>query len=412
MFKSTSFVAMLTIALISLVAVACSAPAATPGAPVVQTVVVQQTAVPSAPQVITATPPAPGATALPSGSIKLNGAGATFPLPLYTQWNFAYKFADPSTAINYQGIGSGGGKKAIIDGTVDFAGSDSLMTDADYKAGADKGRTLQMFPMVASAVVPIFNIPEITKTLTIDGPTLANIYLGKITKWNDPAIVKLNPDFTMPDKPITAVHRSDGSGTTEIFTKYLSKVSDEWKAGPGGASAIEWPVDKAGNGVGGKGNPGVAANVTATPYSIGYVEVSFAKQNSIPFFDMVNASGATVTAGADSLASAISDFGDKFNDKLTIDAISNGVGAKSWPISGYTYLVLNMNIAPDAQFGCMKAQKLINYIVWAQTNADAASQAATLGYSVLPDTIRQKVFTKLAQVQCDGKPLSMPQASN
>src|SRR5581483_435844 len=199
MSKRALFLILLIVVMIALVAVACGAP------PTPQSGV--QT-------------PILGATALPAGSIKLTGAGATFPLPLYTQWNFAYKFADPSTAVNYQGIGSGGGKKAIVDGTVDFAGSDSLLTDAEYKAGADKGLTLQMFPTVASAVVPIVNIPEIAKTLTIDGPTLADIYLGKITKWNDPAIVKLNPDFTMPDKPITAVHRSDGSGTTEIFTKY------------------------------------------------------------------------------------------------------------------------------------------------------------------------------------------------
>ncbi|HZQ07242.1 MAG TPA: phosphate ABC transporter substrate-binding protein PstS [Anaerolineae bacterium] len=384
MSKRALFLILLIVVMIALVAVACGAP------PTPQSGV--QT-------------PILGATALPAGSIKLTGAGATFPLPLYTQWNFAYKFADPSTAVNYQGIGSGGGKKAIVDGTVDFAGSDSLLTDAEYKAGADKGLTLQMFPTVASAVVPIVNIPEIAKTLTIDGPTLADIYLGKITKWNDPAIVKLNPDFTMPDKPITAVHRSDGSGTTEIFTKYLSKVSDEWKNGPGGASSIEWPVDKAGNGVGGKGNPGVAASVLAAPYSIGYVELSFARQNNIPFFDMVNASGNKVTANADSLASAITDFGDQFSDKLTIDSISNGPGAKTWPISGYTYMIIPMNMKADPMFGCVKAQKFLDYVYWFNTNADAAAQASSLGYAVLPNTVRAKIFSTLAKVQCDGTPV-------
>ena len=362
-----------------------------------------QTAVPAAQTQVVEKDVTP--TPLAAGSIKLNGAGATFPLPVYTQWNFAYKFADPSTQVNYQGIGSGGGKKAIIDGTVDFAGSDSLLKDEEYKTATDKGVTLQMFPTLAGAVVPIVNIPEITKTLTIDGATLANIYLGKITKWNDPAIVKLNPDFTMPDKPITAVHRSDGSGTTEIFTKYLAAVSEEWKNGPGGASAVEWPVDKAGNGVGGKGNPGVAAAVQATPYSIGYVELSYAKQNSIPFFDMVNASGSKVTANAESLAAAMADFGDKFNDKLTISAISNGTGAKSWPIAGYTYMIIPMNFKPDGAFGCSKAQKLLDYIYWFNTNADAGAQAGTLGYATLPESVRGKVFTTLAQVKCDNKPL-------
>ncbi|TAH52849.1 MAG: phosphate ABC transporter substrate-binding protein PstS [Chloroflexota bacterium] len=346
-----------------------------------------------------------GAAALPSGSVKLHGAGATFPLAVYSQWNFAYKLANPSTLVNYQGIGSGGGKKAMIDGTVDFAGSDSLMKDKEYKAAADKGVTLQMFPTLAGAVVPIVNIPEITQTLTIDGPTLAAIYLGTINRWNDPALAKLNPKLTLPDKPITVVHRSDGSGTTEVFTKYLSKVSEEWKNGPGGASAVEWPADKLGNGVAGKGNPGVAATVQATPYSIGYVELSFAKLNNIPFFEMMNAAGNTVTADAESLNSAMLDFGDQFSDKLTVDTISNGPGAKSWPIAGYTYMIIPMNFRPDAAQGCMKAQKLLDYIYWFNTDADAMAQANLLGYSTLPESVRAQVFETLAHVQCDGQAL-------
>ncbi len=354
------------------------------------------------------------ATALPSGSVKLHGAGATFPLAVYSQWNFAYKLVSPSTLVNYQGIGSGGGKKAMIDGTVDFAGSDSLMKDKEYKAAADKGVTLQMFPTLAGAVVPIVNIPEITQTLTIDGPTLAAIYLGTINKWNDPALAKLNPKLTLPDKPITVVHRSDGSGTTEVFTKYLSKVSEEWKNGPGGASAVEWPADKLGNGVAGKGNPGVAATVQATPYSIGYVELSFAMLNSIPFFEMVNAAGNTVTADAESLNSAMLDFGDQFSDQLTVDTISNGPGAKSWPIAGYTYMIIPMNFRPDAAQGCRKAQKLLDYIYWFNTDADAMAQANLLGYSTLPESVRAQVFETLAHVQCDGQALqfggTVPQA--
>ena len=293
----------------------------------------------------------------------------------------------------------------MIDGTVDFAGSDSLMKDKEYKAAADKGVTLQMFPTLAGAVVPIVNIPEITQTLTIDGPTLAAIYLGTINKWNDPALAKLNPKLTMPDKPITVVHRSDGSGTTEVFTKYLSKVSEEWKNGPGGASAVEWPADKLGNGVAGKGNPGVAATVQATPYSIGYVELSFAKLNNIPFFEMMNAAGNTVTADAESLNSAMLDFGDQFSDKLTVDTISNGPGAKSWPIAGYTYMIIPMNFRPDAAQGCMKAQKLLDYIYWFNTDADAMAQANLLGYSTLPESVRAQVFETLAHVQCDGQAL-------
>ncbi|HMN62429.1 MAG TPA: phosphate ABC transporter substrate-binding protein PstS, partial [Anaerolinea sp.] len=199
-------------------------------------------------------------TDLPAGSVQINGAGATFPLPVYTEWIYAYQYVDPSVAINYQGIGSGGGKKGIVDRTIDFAGSDSTLKDDEYTAGGD----LQMYPMIAGAVVPIFNLEgydaAADKPLVLDRETLANIYLGKITKWNDPAILATNPDLTakLPDKAITAVHRSDGSGTTEIFTNALSAFSTEWKDSVGAGSSVEWPVDKAGSGIGGKGNQGVA----------------------------------------------------------------------------------------------------------------------------------------------------------
>src|SRR5512143_2696766 len=270
------------------------------------------------------------APALSAGSITLNGAGATFPDPIYTEWRFAYQYVDPSVTINYQAIGSGGGKKAIVDGTVDFAGSDSLLT-TEYTA-TTKGQ-LQMFPTLAGAIVPIFNLaPEVTTTLTLDGPTLAGIYLDKITKWNDPAIAALNPGVNLPDKPITVVHRSDGSGTTEGFTKYLAKVSDDWKNGPGAGQSVQWPADKAGTGIGGKGNPGVAAAVQNTPYSIGYVESAYSTANKIPYALMVNAAGKTVTADAAGLQSAMADYGDQFSDKLTIDSVSNGKGENSWPI--------------------------------------------------------------------------------
>src|SRR5512143_3009635 len=342
------------------------------------------------------------APALSAGSITLNGAGATFPDPLYTEWRFAYQYVDPSVTINYQAIGSGGGKKAIADKTVDFAGSDSLLSDADYAANPG----LQMFPTLAGAIVPIFNLaPEVTTTLVLDGPTLVGIYSGKIAKWNDPAIKALNPDANLPDKAITAVHRSDGSGTTETFTKYLAAVSEEWKAAPGAGSSIEWPVDKTGNGVGGKGNAGVAAAVQNTPYSIGYVELSYAVANKIAFADMVNKAGKTVKANAESLQSAMADFGDKFDDKLTINMISNGAGEKTWPIAGYTYQVVYMDWKSDATVGCAKAEKYLNWAHWFLTDAGAAKRATDLGYAALPKTVADKVSAKLAQVTCDGKPV-------
>jgi phosphate transport system substrate-binding protein len=334
----------------------------------------------------------------PAGSVSLTGAGATFPLPVYTEWTYAYPYVDPSVSINYQGIGSGGGKKAIIDNTVDFAGSDSVLKDDEYTAGKD----LQMYPMLAGAVVPIYNIEGITQTITLDRATLAGIYSAKITKWNDPAIVALNPDLKdkLPDKAITAVHRSDGSGTTEIFTNALSSFDENWKTTVGAGTAVEWPVDKAGTGVGGKGNQGVAAAVQNTPNSIGYVESSYAIANKIQNAKLVNKAGDTVTADAESLASDMADFANAFTDKLTT-IIVDGPGAKSWPIAGYTYIILHTTSMQD----CTKAEKLLAFLKWALTDPGAAKRAADLGYSVLPGDVQGKVLAKLGEVTCKGTPV-------
>jgi phosphate transport system substrate-binding protein len=311
---------------------------------------------------------------------------------------------DPAVVINYQGIGSGGGKKAIVDGTVDFAGSDSLLKPEEYDAGKD----LQMYPIVASAVVPVYNIawakevPADVKlpALALDRQTLVDIYNAKITKWNDPAILALNPDLKdyLPDAGITAVHRSDGSGTTEIFTKALTAFSADWTAG--GASSIEWPVDKAGNGVGGKGNQGVAASVINTPNSLGYTEISFAQSNGLAFADLVNKAGTKVTANAESITSDMTDFATAFDETLTA-TIVDGEGAGSWPITGYTYLILHTTSMTD----CTKAEKLLNYVNWTLTDASAAERAGKLGYAVLPQVVREQVLTKLGEVTCNGQPV-------
>jgi phosphate transport system substrate-binding protein len=393
---------------LALVVTAC-APAQEPVAStpqVVEKVVTQVVEVEKKVQVV-ATPTASSsqAAALPAGSIKINGAGATFPEPVYTEWRYAYQYVDPSVTLNYQGIGSGGGKKGIADKTIDFAGSDSLMKQEEY----DANPTLQMFPVLAGAVVPIFNIKEVTGTLVLDGPTLAGIYLGKINKWNDPAIAALNPKVALPDQPISVVHRSDGSGTTEIFTNYLAAVSDEWANGPKAGSAIEWPVDKAGNGIGGKGNPGVAAAVQNTPYSIGYVELSYAVANKLQYAELINKAGKQVKASAETLSSAMADYGDAFDPaKLTIKMISNGGGEKSWPIAGYTYQILYMDPKSTNDPGCVKVQKYLEWVHWTLTDPAAAKRAGELGYAVLPEAVRSKVFEKLAQVTCDGQPMATP----
>ncbi len=327
--------------------------------------------------------------------IVLNGAGATFPLPVYTEWIQMYKKVQPNVEINYQGIGSGGGQKAILDGTVDFAGSDSLLKDDQYAQMPD----LQMLPMLAGAVVPIYNLPGVDK-LVLDGKTLAAIYRGEITKWNDPAIVALNPDVDLPDEAITAVHRSDGSGTTEIFTSYLGAVSEAWKNEVGIGKAVEWPVDALGNGIGGKGNPGVAQAVQSTPYSIGYVELAYAKSNNIPAAMLKNAAGKVVEANAETMQAAMAAFADAFDERLTAKIV-NAPGDKSWPIMGYTYLIIHMSEYQD----CAKAKALIDFIKWAVTDDAAAQKAAELGYAALPDAVREMVLQKLAEVTCNGTPV-------
>jgi phosphate transport system substrate-binding protein len=373
MLRKTSFV-LVVFTVLSVILSACSASAATPDA--------TQSA---------------SSTQLPAGSVQINSAGSTFILPVITEWIYAYQYIDPTVTLNYQGIGSGGGKKSIIDNTVDFAGSDAVLTADEYTAGKD----LQMYPMLAGAVVPIYNIEDVTQTLTLDGATLAGIYNASITKWNDPAIAALNPGITLPDASITAVHRSDGSGTTEIFSNALSSFSADWKTNVGAGTSVEWPVDKAGNGIGGKGNQGVAAAVQNTPDSIGYVELSFAIANKITFANMVNKAGTKVTANADSLVSAMNDYANTFTDKLT-NVIVNGSGANSWPIAGYTYVILHTTSMSD----CAKTQKLVEFLKWDLTDAGAAKRAADLGYSVLPEAVRTQVLAKLGAVSCNGTPVA------
>ncbi len=317
-----------------------------------------------------------------------------------SQWAYAYSYVDPSVVINYQGTGSGAGKTALINGTVDFAGSDSVLKADEITAGKD----LQMLPILAGAVVLTYNVPEIDPSknpaLILDGKTLVGIYNATITKWNDPAIAALNPSLAskLPDKPITVVHRSDGSGTTEIFTNSLAAFSTAWTAGHG--TTVEWPADKAGNGVGGKGSQGVTAAVQNTPYAIGYVEYSYATANKLPFAQMVNAAGKTVTASAESVTSAMNDFATSFTPQLTA-VIVNGKGAGSWPIAGYTYAIIHMSNMTD----CAKAQKLVAFIHWYLTDPTAIKQATTLGFVPLPASVQQQVLAKLGQVTCEGKPV-------
>jgi phosphate transport system substrate-binding protein len=335
--------------------------------------------------------PAPSNTPAPApGSIQMSGAGATFPFPLYSRWFYEYAFIDPSVKFNYQSIGSGGGINQITAKTVDFAGSDAILNKDQYAAAPG----IQMLPTVAGAVVPTYNVSELAAAdpLVLDSTTLSNIFLGKITKWNDPALAALNPNLTLPDKGIIVVHRSDGSGTTFIFTDYLSAVSEEWKSTVGNASSVKWPV-----GLGGKGNEGVAGTVAQNDGSIGYVELAYAKQSKLAIAKMVSAAGNTVEASPETTQSAMTDFGGEMPDILA-RSIVNAPGQNSWPIAGYTYLLVYMD-----QTDCAKAKKLVEFIRWALMNG--SSYAQDLLYVPLPDAVRQLVFARLDQITCKGKPL-------
>ncbi len=333
----------------------------------------------------------PGPSSAP-GSIQISGAGATFPYPLYSQWFYQYAFVDPSVKFNYQSIGSGGGIQQITAKTVDFGASDAIL-NSDQLAAAPG---IQMFPSVAGGDVVVYNVSELADAapLVLDGPTTANIFLGHITKWNDPAIAALNPGVTLPDKDITVVHRSDGSGTTFIFTDYLSSVSDEWKSTVGNSTSVQWPV-----GLGGKGNEGVSGTMTQTDGGIGYVELAYAVQNKLSVASMVNAAGQTVTASIDSVTSAMSDFGGDMPDTLA-RSIVNAPGTASWPIAGYTYLLIYLQ-----QQDCAKATKLVQFVQWAHTD-DANTMATNLQYVPLPDAVKTQVLAKLGTITCNGQPVA------
>ncbi len=329
------------------------------------------------------------------GSIAISGAGATFPFPLYSKWFYDYAFIDPTAKFNYQSIGSGGGIQQITQKTVDFGASDAILSDAQLTAAP----SLQMFPSVAGAEALIVNLKgddgnPITATLKFPYTSVADIFLGKITKWNDPVLTAANPDVKLPNKDIIVVHRSDGSGTTFIFTDYLSKVSSEWKDKVGNSTSVKWPV-----GLGGKGNEGVAGTVGQNDGAIGYVELAYAIQNKYTLNQLQNKAGNYVTPSPESTQAAINDFGTALGDKLAI-SIVDPPGKDSFPIAGYTYLLLYMN-----QTDCVKAQKLVDFVKWAHSDA-GDKDAQALQYVPLPKDVTNQVLAKLGQITCNGQPLT------
>jgi phosphate transport system substrate-binding protein len=320
-----------------------------------------------------------GATAA-SAQMTINGAGATFPYPIYSKWFDEYAKVDPSVRFNYQSIGSGGGQKQIIAQTVDFGASDGPMSDDNLKSAPGK---LLHIPTVAGAVVMTYNLPG-NPALKLDGETIAGIYLGTIKKWNDPKIAALNAGVSLPDQEIVVVHRSDGSGTTFIFTDYLSKVSADWKTKVGNNTSVNWPT-----GLGGKGNEGVSGQVKQTPGAIGYVELIYAIQNKMPYAELKNADGAFVKASLDSVTAAMAtaQIPDDFRFSMT-----NAPGKDSYPIAGATWLLVY-----EQQKDAAKGKKLVDFLKWSQTKGE--EMAKQLDYAPLPESLRERVLKRIDEIK-------------
>ena len=305
---------------------------------------------------------------------KLTGAGATFPYPIYSKWFSEYSAAHPGVEINYQSIGSGGGIRQITAGTVDFGASDGPMTDEQIAASKIK---LVHIPTVLGAVVPVFNVPGVNE-LKFSSDVLSDIFLGKITTWSDGRIAKDNPGVKLPDQKIIVVHRSDGSGTTYIFTDYLSKVSPEWASGPGKGASPSWPV-----GVGGKGNEGVAGLVRQLPGAIGYVELIYALQNHISFGSVKNPAGNFITASIESVTEAAASIKQMPADYRI--SITNAPGANAYPISSFTWLLIPVHSADPAKGKVIK--DLLSWIV-----NSGESEVSSLSYAPLPKSVAEKVL--------------------
>jgi phosphate transport system substrate-binding protein len=312
---------------------------------------------------------------------KLTGAGATFPYPIYSKWFSEYAAAHPGVEINYQSIGSGGGIRQVTAGLVDFGASDMPMAD-DALAGS-KIKLIHI-PTVLGAVVPVFNVPGVSN-IRFSGGVLANIYLGKISMWNDGQIAKDNPGVQLPAQKIIVVHRSDGSGTSFIFTDYLSKVSSEWGNGPGRGTSPSWPA-----GVGGKGNEGVAGLVRQLPGAIGYVELIYALQNKIAFGAVQNAAGTWVTASIGGVTEAAAGIKQMPADYRI--SITNAPGKDAYPISSFTYLLIPLHSADPAKGKVIK--DLLSWIV-----NSGESEAAALSYAPLPQSVAAKVLKTVYSLQ-------------
>ena len=321
-----------------------------------------------------------GLSATASAQMMINGAGATFPYPIYSKWFDAYTKVDPSVRFNYQSIGSGGGQKQILAQTVDFGASDGPMSDDNLSKAPGK---ILHIPTVAGADVVAYNLPG-NPALKFDADTIAGIFLGQIKKWNDQKITALNPGVSLPDQDIVVVHRSDGSGTTYIWTDYLSKISPEWKQKVGTNTSVSWPA-----GIGGKGNEGVSGQVKQTPGSLGYVELIYAVQNKMPYAEVKNSAGKFVKPTLESITAALAtaEIPDDFRFSIT-----NASGPDAYPICGATWLLVY-----EQQKDAAKGRKLVEFLKWAAK--DGEKMATDLQYAPLPENLQERVLKRIDEIK-------------
>ena len=323
------------------------------------------------------------AFASPAQTVQINGAGATFPYPIYSKWFSEYNKLHPEIQINYQSIGSGGGIKQLSNQTVFFGATDGPMTTEQQLAAPGK---IAHLPMVLGGVVPVYNIPGVDAELKFTGKVLADVILGKVAKWNDPAITAVNPGVKLPATDITVVHRSDGSGTTYIFVDYLSKVSPDFKKTVGVATSVNWPV-----GVGGKGNEGVAGLVKQTPGSIGYVELIYAMQNKIDYGSVQNMAGEFIRSSVASVTAAAASAAPQMPRDFRV-SITNAPGKGVYPISSFTWILLYES-AKDQQ----RARIMKDFMRWALT--DGQKYAPELGYAPLPEAVVKLELDALTRIK-------------